>query len=120
MSKDLFEQIDKILNSYVDDIEKGFKKDLDDISKEALNQLKKKSPKDTGDYQRNWTKTKRKDAIILHNKKHRGEPSNITSLLEHSHLTRNGKRVRGQKHIEPVEQWAIKELIERTEKRIGK
>lgn len=120
MSTDLSAQIEKILNHYVDDIENGFKKDLDDITKEALNRLKTNSPKDTGDYQKNWTKTKQKNAIILHNKKHRGEPSNITSLLEHSHLTRNGKRVPGQKHIEPVEQWAIEELLKRTEKRIGK
>lgn len=120
MSASLSDQLTDILVKYEKDVENGFKKDLEDITKEALQKLKQKSPSDTGDYAKNWTKTKRKEAIILHNKKHRGEPSNITSLIEKGHAKRGGGRVKAIKHIEPVEQWANDELLKRTLERLKK
>lgn len=114
MSDDLASQIVSILEKYTDEIEEGLKKDIEDVAKEATQQLKSKSPKRTGKYAAGWGQSKTKDGITLHNKK----KANLTHLLEKGHVSRNGGRVKPIKHIEPVEEWVQNELVRRTEKRL--
>lgn len=111
---ELSQKIQRYLMRWCEDIVDGIDEDLTDISKDAQEQLKRKSPKRTGEYSKGWSVSKGKNKRILYNKDHYRR----VHLLENGHLARNGRRVRGQKHVEPVENWAVEELTKRIEARI--
>lgn len=102
------------LTQWSEEITDGIEKDVEDVATEGAEKLKKKSPKRTGRYARGWRVYKNKGGRVIRNK----DKPQLTHLLEHGHLTRNGKRVRGEKHIEPVEEYVIDELAKRIEERI--
>ena len=104
--------IDSILNELKADVQEALEKTSKEVAKEGINRLKSTSPKRTGKYSKGWGQTKQKDSIIIHNKKR----ASLTHLLEKGHAKRNGGRVAPIKHIEPIEQWVIKESEERFEK----
>ena len=83
-----------------------------------LNELKtdvQEALEKTGKYSKGWGQTKQKDSIIIHNKKR----ASLTHLLEKGHAKRNGGRVAPIKHIEPVEEFIKKEMVNRIEKELG-
>ena len=82
------------------------------VAKEALAQLKKKSPKSTGKYAKGWSRRKVKDEIVLYNK----DRYWLTQLLEHDHPLRNGGRSKPVKHIGPIDDWVQEEMGKRFEK----
>ena len=105
------EQLDKIVKELQDDVKEALEKASKDVAKEGVAKLKNTSPKRTGEYARGWGQTKNKDSIVIHNKK-RGS---LTHLLEKGHAKRNGGRVAPIKHIQPVDDFIKKELVDRIE-----
>lgn len=116
---DLTAQVNKILQEYVDQVDKVVLRTEEKVAKEAVNKLKKTSPRNPKGKGRHYADTwtidqrsrKRYAHLIVHNKQYQ-----LTHLLENGHdLVRNGRvvgHVGAQKHIKPVEEWVKKEVEE--------
>ena len=109
---DLSNEIAKVLREYSEEIEEGMEKAKEDVAKDTVKNLKKTSPKKTGDYRKGWSKKKVGNAIVIHNKTN----YQLTHLLENGHAKVGGGRVAARVHIKPAEEKAIKDFIEATEK----
>lgn len=111
--------IKKILSEYSKDIQNEISEEAIRIGKNGANELKHTSPKKSGKYARSWTsqveKTFEGINVTIHNKK----AYQLTHLLEHSHLLRNGTKSKPISHIYPVEQKSIKEFESKVEEIIG-
>ena len=114
-----FSIVSDILNDYSKDIKEAISEEAIRIGKDGANELKHTSPKRSGRYARNWTtnveKTFEGINVTIHNKK----AYQLTHLLEHSHLLRNGQKSIPIVHIYPVEQKSIKEFETKVEQIIG-
>lgn len=89
------------------------------ITKKTVKKLKETSPKRIGDYAKNWTSKSFNNygeakKQTIHNAKH----YRLTHLLEYGHITRNGKRTKARKHIEPAEKEAVEEFSKEVERGI--
>lgn len=112
----LGDEIAKILSEYTEDVIEGIDEAGQEVAKEAIRELKAKSPKKTGGYAKGWTKKTEKkygdvSTVIIYNKNKPG----LTHLLEHGHAKRGGGRVDGIPHIRPVEEKIIKEFSSKVE-----
>ena len=88
-------------------------------AKETAEELKRISPKRTGDYAKDWSyknvvRTSTKASSVVYNKKH----YMLTHLLENGHAKRGGGRVEGKVHIATAEEQAIKNFEERLKKHL--
>ena len=101
------------LTEYSQSVKEKINKAADDLSKEAIEELKSTSPKKTGKYARAWTGKKEGNKIIIHNTK-----GQLTHLLEHGHALWQGGRTKAFPHIKPVEQKTIKKYEEGVKKAI--
>lgn len=115
----LANEIVKGLKEYSQDVIEGIDKASERIAKNAVKELKAKSPKKTGEYAKGWgRKTEKKfgetNTIIIYNKTKPG----LTHLLEHGHAKRGGGRVEGKPHIRPVEEEVIREFTAAVEEAI--
>ena len=107
----LSKTVGKYLKEYGEEIIEDYKKEATDISKEALEELKRVSPKDKKrkserekPYYKGWairTKSRGKDKYskVIWN----ATNYQLTHLLEYGHATRNGGHVPAQPHIRSVE-----------------
>ena len=88
------------------------------VAKEAADKLKNDSPRRTGKYAKGWKASTKDGGYVVHN----ATNYQLTHLLENSHVIRNAKGEYGrstpQKHIKPVEEWAIDELPRRVLKEL--
>ena len=106
--ENLQKEVMQYLTDYVEDIEEGVKETTDNISKEAVKEIKQNSPRGKGKrnnpYWKGWTKKKdakgRKYTTKIYNKTN----YQLTHLLENGHATMNGGRTKAQPHIRPVEE----------------
>ena len=87
-------------------------------AKRLMSKLKATSPKDTGDYAKDWTvkeiesKTGGPSSYVVHNK----DNYRLTHLLEYGHATKGGtERVKAQPHIEPARDDEEKKFLEELE-----
>jgi hypothetical protein len=108
---DLAAEIAKILGSYGTKIQEETNKKAEEIATKTAEILKETSPQRTGDYAKGWDTTTNKKTrsevnCVVHNK----TDWQLTHLLEKSHILRNGKRSKAQKHIKPAETQAIKDF----------
>ncbi|WP_312093789.1 HK97 gp10 family phage protein [Niallia sp.] len=107
-------EIMRQLNIYTNDVKQKMKVNQEELGKEAVKELKKKSPKQTGSYKKGWRLKKEKDRVIVHN----ATDYQLTHLLEKGHANRDGGRTPPQVHIAPVEEKTVDEYIERVERDI--
>jgi len=124
----LEEGIEKAIQTYLQDysaeVIEVTEKVTDEVAREAVKKLKAESPKKSGKYAKGWTykkdKGRLKTGAIIYGKK---GTYNLAHLLEHGHALVGGGRAQGQTkaipHIEPVEQWAIREMQERITREIS-
>lgn len=115
---DLAATIEKTLSDYVEDVNDVVKKEIKDAGKEAVKELKEKSPKRRGKYAKGWKSTVHKETavgaeVIVHNKIY-----GLTHLLEKGHAKRGGGRVAGIPHIAPVEEEITGKLTDEIEKEL--
>jgi hypothetical protein len=108
--------IAEALAEYDQEIADATKRITDEVAKEAVDALKKSSPKLTGSYCKGWRKKQSyADKRTKRNTVYNETDYQLTHLLEYGHASRNGGRVRAIQHIAPVEQAAIEALQERIE-----
>lgn len=107
-------QLKQVLEEVNKEVRESAIRNIDRVSKEAVQKLKNSSPVKTGSYARGWAVKKEgeMDAIV-----HNRTDYQLTHLLENGHVIRNKKgtygRTSGIKHIAPVEEWASDELPRR-------
>lgn len=108
--------IAEALAEYDQEIADATKRITDEVAKEAVDTLKKSSPKLTGSYRKGWRKKQSyADERTKRNTVYNETDYQLTHLLEYGHASRNGGRVRAIQHIAPVKQAAITALQERIE-----
>jgi hypothetical protein len=108
---DITKAITQHLRQYTSDIEDELAQASNEITKDGIKQLKRKSPRRTGKYAKGWTRKKQGEGYVVHNKVYQ-----LTHLLEHGHAKKDGGRVAGKSHIRPVEEKMVKKFEERIER----
>lgn len=87
---------------------------IKEVSKESVKKLKSTSPKRKGKYGKSWAQQvetgRLKVGAVVYAKK---PEYRLTHLLEKGHAKRGGGRVDARVHIEPVNDWAQEEAIDR-------
>ena len=107
----LADAVAKELADYNQDVTDGVKKEVKRVAKEMVQELKRTSPRDSGDYAAGWReKPEFESAEDIRERVYNAKKPQLTHLLEHGHAKQNGGRVNGKPHIGPAEQEAEKKL----------
>ena len=107
-------QMKELLDEVNKEVEMSTKRNIDAVSKEAVQKLRNTSPSKTGSYAKGWSVKRmgEMDAVIYNR-----TDAPLTHLLENGHVIKNKKGTYGRthpiKHIAPVEEWASDELPRR-------
>lgn len=123
MAKSISEQINSIIEKYVDECDDKINDISEEVGKDTVLDLKRTSPKRPGrgrHYANQWAYKKEKlptggTYVIVYNKK---PTYRLTHLLEHGHAKVNGGRVAAIPHIAPAEQRAISEYLKKLEEEL--
>jgi hypothetical protein len=105
-------EIIHMISKACEELNNGIAEELTEIGREAADELRETSPKDTGEYSRSWTSTVSRNStgvsVTVHNRKYQ-----LTHLLENGTLNADGtQRTKAQSHISPVNDRAQKKAIE--------
>lgn len=106
------------VKEYTEDVSVAIAKEVDATAAAMVEDLKKDSPKKTGDYAKGWTSKKTKTdegyGKVIYNKDKPG----LTHLLEFGHSINGGKggRVEAIPHIRPVYDRHVGKFDERIKK----
>ncbi|OLN21904.1 hypothetical protein BTO30_12460 [Domibacillus antri] len=111
---DLSNEIAKQLSRYTKDVEDAVEVAKEEVAKNAVAELKEKSPKLTGRYAKGWALKKVDGRHVIYNR----TDGQLTHLLEFGHVKAGGGRVPARVHIRPAEEKAINEFVDRVEKAI--
>ncbi|MFM1581401.1 HK97 gp10 family phage protein [Helcococcus bovis] len=111
--KELHKELKDIFEDYTDDVIKATNEIIDEISKETVKNLKSSgSFKDyRPKYRKSWRVSNGDKKLgiqskIIHNKEYQ-----LTHLLEHGHVNRDGSRTKAYPHIEKAEKKASEDII---------
>lgn len=108
---DLSKEIVKQLQLYKSEVEDEIEIAKDEVSKEAVQELKKNSPKLTGSYSKGWRIKKIGNSTVIHNQ----TDYQLTHLLENGHAKADGGRTQAYPHIRPAEEKVIDKFTKRVE-----
>lgn len=122
-ASDLQKEISKYLNEYKEDIDDDVVEAVDQITKEAKDELKQTSPRRKGTrenpYYRGWSVKLAKKQTGKYTKAIWNKTNyQLTHLLEFGHVTRSGTRTRAIPHIRPVEEKYNVAFVDLLEKKI--
>lgn len=98
-------QLSEILESYSYEIQDRITELAEEVAKNGQNDLKNSKNTyqvRTGNYNKGWRVKLDKGDRYVHATIHNATNYQLTHLLEKGHATRNGKRTRAFKHIEPI------------------
>lgn len=112
---DLDKAVKDILTEYGEVAIEATKEAIAEVAKESAKKLKSTSPRGrTGKYAKGWT-SKVETGRVSASATVYGKSGTyqLAHLLEHGHAKRGGGRTTPIQHIEPVEQWAIEEALQR-------
>lgn len=103
--------IERELSAYSEEVAAHLKEDIKDAAQEMVNELRRTSPNDTGEYARGWANRVEHESdedirVVVYNKT---RPS-LTHLLENGHAKVNGGRTEARPHIRPAADRAGKRL----------
>lgn len=110
----LASEITKAVREYTEEVKEEVARARDDVTKKAVDSLRRDSPQKTKEYAKGWTRKNQGDSYIVYNSK----KSSITHLLEYGHVKRGGGRVPAKVHIRPVEEKAVKDFEKAVERAI--
>lgn len=112
---DLDKAVKDILSQYGEVAIEATKEAVAEVAKESAKKLKSNSPRGrTGKYAKGWT-SKVETGRVSASATVYGKSGTyqLAHLLEHGHAKRGGGRTTPIQHIEPVEQWAVEEALQR-------
>lgn len=99
------------LAAYDQEVTDGLKKEVKQVAKEMVTQLKQTSPRDSGEYASGWkAKVEHESAQDIRERVYNVKKPSLTHILENGHAKVNGGRVEGTPHIGPAEQQAADKL----------
>ena len=108
---DLADAISRELASYDQDVTDGVKKEVAQVAKDMVTELKQTPPRNTGDYAKGWkARVEYESPEDIRVRVYNSKKPQLTHLLENGHAKQNGGRVNGTPHIGPAEQKAEKSL----------
>lgn len=109
--KDFQKAIIDNLREYSNEVIAESKKQVQQVGKETVNQLKATSPKRSGDYAKGWKMKKAfENADEIRVEVYNANKPFLVHLLEYGHAKKNGGRVEAIPHVRPAEQAASKKL----------
>jgi hypothetical protein len=117
--------INKILNDYSHDVQEAIQREAEKIAKDGTKKLKSTSPINRknsvhrGKYSKGWRAKTDKGRGYVHSTIYNATDYQLTHLLEDGHLTRNGKKTKPIKHIEPINNECCLEFEKNVEKIIA-
>ncbi len=116
---DFLEAVRGELEDYANEVTESVKQSVKSVAKETVQEVKKRSPVDSGEYKKSWGQTTIHETpaivvISVHNRKH----YRLTHLLENGHAIVNGGRTRAHPHIAPAEKFAEQALLRKVEMKI--
>jgi len=110
---DITREIQNQLRYYSRDVAEKVEVAKKEVATALVQDLKQDSPKRRPRYAKGWRiKRDKKGTLVVHNK----TDYQLTHLLEHGHVKRNGERFNGEVHIRPNEEKAIREYLRRIER----
>lgn len=107
--QNLASEIVKEMEKYSKEIDQEMNDAKNEVSRNLKKELEIKSPKKLGIYKKGWRIKEFKTKNVVHNK----TSYQLTHLLEHGHVLRNGKRSETKVHIRPAEEHAVNEYLAR-------
>ena len=103
-----------LLDEYGAEVVHAVQDVVPDVGKEAARKLRAESPRKTGKYKKGWTSqsniTRTGAEATVYGK---SGTYQLAHLLENGHAKRGGGRTTPIQHIEPVEQCAVEEALQR-------
>ncbi|MHA3225685.1 HK97 gp10 family phage protein [Globicatella sulfidifaciens] len=114
MATNLTDSIMKELNKYSNEVKNELKVKSHEVAKKTAKKLKKTSPHKNRDYQKGWRAKKTKTGSVVHN----ATDYQLTHLLEHGHVNRDGTFTEPTPHIGEAEQEAVEEFLKEVEEAI--
>lgn len=124
MANSTFIDIQDILGSYSKDVDDALYEEAEKIAKDGVQELKNTSPvnkkntKNKGRYKRGWRMEIERGFGSVEATIYNKTDYQLTHLLEHPHLKRNGGVTTPQVHIAPVEERCIKDFEEKLTRKI--
>lgn len=108
---DLADAVSRELAAYDQDVTDGVKKEVEQVAKDVVAELKQTSPRNSGDYAKGWkSRVEYESPEDIRVRVYNSKKPQLTHLLENGHAKQNGGRVNGTPHIGPAEQKAEKSL----------
>lgn len=112
----LQQEILRELKRYSLDVAEKIEVAKNETARDLQKEIKKKSPQKTGSYKKGWKIKKSKYKSIVYN----STDYQLTHLLEHGHVKKNGGRVEGFAHIRPAEERAVNNFLDKIEQAVKK
>lgn len=104
---DLAQAVAQELADYSQDVTDGVKKEVKQVAKDVVTELKQTSPRNSGDYAKGWkSRVEYESPEDIRVRVYNSKKPQLTHLLENGHAKQNGGRVNGIPHIGPEEQRA--------------
>ena len=122
---EIADAVNSILDEYGDECAEVIKEVIPEIAKDAQKQVKAnanrafKKGKGSKHYANGWKVKVVKGRLGVETVVYNANKPQLTHLLENGHAKVNGiGRVEGRPHINPVNEWAEKEVVKRIEERL--